>query len=242
MTGCDRYGDLVAGYGFDALEAAERARFEAHLPGCPRCREAVTEVQRLRPLLDLAGGVEAATPEPPAMLEASVLAAIPHTGTFRPRRRNRGEHPHATSRRSPRRRLVPVLAAAVLIAILAVTVPGPGSPTPAGFRLRLASSGLQPHASAVALVRYRPWGTQVDLSVEHLAPTRGKEIYEAWFVSPHGRMSAGTFTVGASGHVQVTLAAAAHRGGYRMLGITLEPDGLHPGHHGPNVLRTRLPT
>jgi hypothetical protein len=247
MNGCDRYADLVAGYGFDALTPDEQARFVAHLPGCLECAEAVSELRALRPLLDLAGGVEATSPEPPAMLEASVLAAIPRQPTTgrltRPSlRRSRPGAPATVARPSRGRRLVPVLALAALVTILGVSVLAPGRSAPSGFTLTLADSGVQPRAHAVALIRYRPWGTEVELSVKHLAPTRGPEIYEAWFVSPYGRMSAGTFTVGASGHAQVTLAAGAHRGGYRTLGITLEPDGLHPGRHGPNILRARLPT
>jgi anti-sigma-K factor RskA len=61
-----------------------------------------------------------------------------------------------------------------------------------------------------------------------------------WFVSPHGRVSAGTFTVGTQGHVTVTLASAAHAGQYRTLGVTLEPDGLNPARRGPNILHANL--
>lgn len=49
-----------------------------------------------------------------------------------------------------------------------------------------------------------------------------------WFVSPGGRVSAGTFTVGTSGHATVTLATAGHPGQYSTLGVTLEPAGSTP--------------
>jgi len=151
--------------------------------------------------------------------------------------------PRPGGRRHPRTRRLgaAALAASVLsaCAILVWLLALPG--TPSGLRLLLRPSGRQPGARAVALLRPRPWGTEVDLHALRLSPTRGEEVYEVWFVSARGRLSAGTFRVGPRGRAAVTLAAAARIGQYRSLGVTLQPDGLHPGRVGPNILRGRLP-
>ncbi|HET8980130.1 MAG TPA: anti-sigma factor [Solirubrobacteraceae bacterium] len=254
MNGCDRYGTMVAARAFDALEPAEAQAFDAHLASCPACREALTACETLPILLDLAGGVDTQIPAPSPLLEASVVAGVGALSPPRRRRRSTPGRRTAPQRRpahgSARRARRPALVLAAVLALLVLTgalIAGPlaGERQPAALRasvsVRMLGSGAEPGAAATATLRYRRWGTAVDLQVSHLAPTRGEEIYELWFVAPQGRLSAGTFTVGATGRAQVTLAAAAHPGHYRMLGITLEPDGIHPGRHGPNILRAPLP-
>ncbi len=246
MSRCREVELLLAAHAFAALEPDEHEAVETHLAGCADCRRTYNQLSELPSLLDLAGSTEARIASPPPLLEASVLAALPAGGEEhgRSRRRptfvrRRSHHRTAKGGRGMRvRSLAPALAAVLALVVVAVIQLPASSPQPS--RLTLAPSPLAPASRAVAILRSRPWGTEVDLQAQHLAPTHGTQIYEMWFVSPGGRVSAGTFTVGTSGHATVTLATAAHPGQYSTLGVTLEPDGLNPARRGPNILHAIL--
>lgn len=66
--------ELAALYAVDALEPAEQATFEAHLPECARCQAELTDYAEVTAHL-----AEAVAQEPPPALRATVLGAIHHT-------------------------------------------------------------------------------------------------------------------------------------------------------------------
>ncbi|MFF0905678.1 UNVERIFIED_CONTAM: anti-sigma factor [Kocuria sp. CPCC 205316] len=66
--------DLAALYAVDALESAEQAFFETHLPGCPRCQAELADYAEVTAHL-----AEAMAQQPPPALRATVLDAIHHT-------------------------------------------------------------------------------------------------------------------------------------------------------------------
>ncbi|MHB8657809.1 MAG: anti-sigma factor domain-containing protein [Solirubrobacteraceae bacterium] len=246
MRTCREIEMVLAAHAFGALEPHEHEEVEGHIAGCPACRRAYGQMHDLPGLLDLAGGTDASIAAPPPLLEASVLAALPVSG--RPGSRARlglvrrwlGQR-WTGERRDPRARvLAPALAAILAVVAIGTILLSAGPPAPA--ELTLTPSPLVPAARAVAILRPHPWGTEVDLRAEHLAPTRGTQVYEVWFVSLRGRVSAGTFTVGPQGRVTVVLASAARAGQYATLGVTLEPDGLNPARQGPNMLRAAVRT
>ena len=81
LPDADRYGEWDAAYVLGALSPAERAEFETHLAGCPRCQAAVSEIAGLPGLLSQVGPEDAARltdPRPedpaPATLLPTVLA------------------------------------------------------------------------------------------------------------------------------------------------------------------------
>ncbi len=93
MDDNDRYAMWDAAYVLGSLSAADRREFEAHLAGCPQCREAVAELSGVPALLSQLGGAEvasiqsinesspalrsgAATPEMSPELLPSLLAAV----------------------------------------------------------------------------------------------------------------------------------------------------------------------
>jgi anti-sigma factor RsiW len=92
--------DLTAAYALDALDADERATYEAHLPGCERCRE------ELASLLSVTGAlaVAAAGPEPPPGLRGRILEAA------------RAERQNVVPLRPRRGRWAPALGAAAAVA------------------------------------------------------------------------------------------------------------------------------
>lgn len=117
--------DLAALYAVDALEPAEQAAFETHLPGCPRCQAERADYAEVTAHL-----AQAVTEDPPPALRATVLGAIhgtafspAHSGIDRtevPVRSGPAEPPMAPvvsldTRRRRHRRLLAAAAAAVLV-------------------------------------------------------------------------------------------------------------------------------
>lgn len=244
MSACREFEVLLAAHAFAALAPEEHQAVEAHLAGCAECRRAYRQLTELPALLDLAGSTKACLASPPPLLEASVLAALPAGGQRRLRyrpsiARRRPQQGTATRWRGVSARSLALALTGVLALVVFGVTQLPVS-APHSVKLTLAASPLAPASRAVATLRPHPWGTEIDLQAQHLAPTHGTQIYEMWFVSPRGRVSAGTFTVGTQGHVTVTLASAAHAGQYDTLGVTLEPDGLNPARQGPNILHANL--
>jgi anti-sigma-K factor RskA len=70
MIGHERFDDLVAAYAVDAIDAAERPEFEAHLAGCEHCQRALADLRAVSAGLGLAAEPEA----PPVSLRARTLA------------------------------------------------------------------------------------------------------------------------------------------------------------------------
>ncbi|GAB2603588.1 anti-sigma factor [Kocuria himachalensis] len=66
--------ELAALYAVDALEPAEQAAFERHLPGCPRCQQELADYAEVTAHL-----AETVAQDPPPALRAAVLGAIHHT-------------------------------------------------------------------------------------------------------------------------------------------------------------------
>jgi anti-sigma-K factor RskA len=118
---------LTGAYAVDALDAAERERFEQHLSRCPSCAHEIAGMQETATRL----AVAVAGP-PPARLKAAVLTAAAQTRQHppvlnagpQPAALGRARHRHGGAR--PRRRFrlaVPVAALATAAAIaLGVTV------------------------------------------------------------------------------------------------------------------------
>jgi anti-sigma-K factor RskA len=65
----EHYEDIVAAYAFDTADALERQQFEAHLPTCASCREALDDLRRVSAGL----GLSVDPVEPPAALKARVM-------------------------------------------------------------------------------------------------------------------------------------------------------------------------
>ena len=133
-------------YVLGAADGAERARVEAHLPGCPSCQ---AELMKLAPLPGLLAGVPAdmrAQPAPPG--------------------RTGGRHASAGTRVRPARRRR-AIAAAACVAAAAGTAGGiwltatGAAPRPATVTL----SGTNPatHVSATVVLTATSWGSSIQL-------------------------------------------------------------------------------
>jgi hypothetical protein len=92
--------------------------------------------------------------------------------------------------------------------------------------------------TATATVQLKPTvsGTRVRLRATGLAPTRSDEVYEVWVIRDGKRISAGTFSVGPSGKIDVELTTAARVGDRDQIDITHQPDVREPERPGRSVL------
>jgi hypothetical protein len=135
-------------YVLGAADGAERARVEAHLPGCPACQ---AELMKLAPLPGMLAGVPSdmrAQPDPPGR---TAKRPAPTRARIGPARRWRAIAAVAC-----------LAAAAGTAGGLWLTAPG-AAPRPATVTL----SGTNPatHVSATAVLTPTSWGTSIQLRI-----------------------------------------------------------------------------
>jgi hypothetical protein len=133
-------------YVLGAADGAERARVEAHLPGCPACQ---AELMKLAPLPGMLAGIPGdmlAQPDPPGRTAGRPAPAGPR---IRPARRWRA------------------IAAAACVAAAAGTAGGiwltatGAAPRPA--TVTLSATNPATHVSATAVLTPTSWGTSIQL-------------------------------------------------------------------------------
>jgi hypothetical protein len=197
--------DLLGPYVMGTLEPYEEREIEDHLEGCASCGE---EAQELRLAHERLADLAYSTGAPPEDLRARVVAGIPW---------------HEASRRVPTW-VAAVAAAFCVLAVLAVII------TPDLFGGRaMASANLSPTVRAPGAggeVSIRGTGENMEMRLEAwgLPPCKSEQYYELWFVEGDERVSAGSFTVGQSGRVDVTLNAPIFAASYPTVGVTAEYD------------------
>jgi hypothetical protein len=180
-NGCREWRELLGAYALGHLEGDERAGLEAHLEGCPGCRE---ELATLAPVAQMLPHADPArfelAPTPPPELGRRIAATI------------EGEKQRTEQRR--RRRLFGGLAfggvtAAAVAAVLLLFVFGGSGSTDAGQPVQFTdlpegisiSATLEPHA----------YGTEIHMYV-HGVPSG--TLCRVWLKGPGGASyPAGTF-------------------------------------------------
>jgi anti-sigma-K factor RskA len=201
--------ELTAGYALDALDADERARFEAHLAGCERCREELQGFWRVAGAL----GHAADGPAPPPSLRERILEQA------------RSERAVVVPLR--RRLALPALsAAAAVAAVLAVAI---------GVWAIGTSRDLDDARDAIAVLSdpnartfssangeadlvVTPTG-EAALVVRRLAPAPAGKDYEIWVIANGAARRAGLFE-------QPGVARLTQRvDPGQTVAVTLEPDG-----------------
>jgi hypothetical protein len=197
--------NLLGPYVMGALGTREEREVEDHLRECAGCREEASDLRLVHErLLDLAYATEA----PPQDLEERVVAGIP--------------------RRQDRRRLPSWVAAVaavfcVLVVIGAIFVPDlPGGQALASATL--TPTDRAPDAGGEVSIKDAKGNMEVRLEAWGLPPCEDDQYYELWLVKGEERVSAGSFTVGQSGRVEVNMNAPDLTGSYSAAGITYEHD------------------
>jgi anti-sigma-K factor RskA len=194
--------DLLGPYVMGALEPYEEREVEDHLEGCASCRE---EAQELRLAHERLADLAYSTKAPPGDLKARVVAGIPR---------------HEAGPRVP----TWVAAIAAAFCVLGVLI----APDLFGGQ-DLASANLSPTDRAPVAggeVSIQGTGENMEMRLEAwgLPPCKSEQYYELWLVEGDDRVSAGTFTVGQSGRVDVRLNAPNFAASYPTVGVTAEYD------------------
>lgn len=207
--------ELLGGYVLGALERREAALVRRHLRRCGDCRRTYERLASLPSLIDLLEPSEEGAPEPP------LVAGDPA--------RERARWRRWTWRRQPPLHLglAAVIALAAALAAVGSLSSGDGRPT-----IRLWG----PTATATVQLKPTVSGTRVRLRATGLAPTRSDEVYEVWFIRDGKRISAGTFSVGPNGKIDVELTTAARVGDRDQIDITHQPDVREHDRPGRSVL------
>lgn len=177
----------LASYVFGALAPEERRELDAHLAGCPGCRDELASFAGLPGLLSRLELTEAAgaTLLPPPSLLPSVLAAVESERASRTRQLTRWRLAAAGT-----------AAAAALVGVLTVTG---NSSAPVSERSLVAAAGVNSSGSVSMLAK--PWGTELRL---HLANLPAAEGFAAYAVDAAGvRTLASTWGPTPSGPVEV---------------------------------------
>ena len=194
--------DLLGPYVMGTLEPYEEREVEDHLQGCAGCREEAQELRLAHErLADLAYSIVA----PPEDLEARVVAGMP---------------PREAGRRVPSW----VAAVAAVFCVLAVITALNLFGDRAGAAANLSPTGRAPDAGGEVRIRGTGENTALRLTAWGLPACKSEHYYELWLVEGDERVSAGTFTVGKSGRVDVTLNAPNFAASYPSVGVTAEYD------------------
>ncbi|MBM0123925.1 anti-sigma factor [Pimelobacter simplex] len=229
---------LSGAYAVDALDDAERARFEAHLAQCAECRD---EVDGLREAAAVLGGAEAI--EPPAALRDRVLEEITQIRPLPPQSTPApGGAPVELA--AARRRLRPLrsgrtghllLVAAVLVLVAAAgglllrpwADDSPREPgLTAAERVLAAADATSvdkrfPDGSTATVVISRSEGRAV-IRTTDMAPAPDGKVYELWLQTPAGEMERAGLMPDLRDATVLLEGDASRATG---VGITVEPDG-----------------
>jgi hypothetical protein len=182
------------------LEPYEEREVEDHLQRCASCKQEAQELRLVHErLADLAYSTEA----PPKDLRARVVAGIP--------RREAG-------------RRVPIWVAAVAAAFCVLAVLGVIITPDPRASANLSPTGRAPVAGGEVSIRGTGENMEMRLEAWGLPPCKSEQYYELWLVEGHERVSAGSFTVGQSGRVDVRLNVPGFAGSYSKVGVTAEYD------------------
>jgi hypothetical protein len=203
MTGCQHIRQSLGVYVLGAIDPAERAAVDAHLPGCAECREELAGLAGLPALLGRVPPVEA----------ARIAGSDFDIERLTPGDEGGGEPVGAGDtltpllgriaqrRRMNRWRALTAAAAVVLIAagsaIGAVTMSGSPGSSPSlaapGHGQRAAATDAASQARAVVWYAGMPWGTSLDTEVSGIP---AGTTCQFWVLGSDGRRwQAGGWTV-----------------------------------------------
>ena len=189
----------LGSYVLGSLEPADRAALDAHLPGCPACREELASYAALPALMSRLSidQVHRPTPEVPPTVPPTILnraldtVAVDRAGTL-------------TQLHRWRRATILSAAAATIVAVLfGATLLHTQTPSPPEGTPLIATAGVS--ASGSASLQAKPWGTAVSLQLQGLPQG---DSFTAWVTAPNGTRSiAATWTPSPDGHATLTGAA-----------------------------------
>jgi anti-sigma-K factor RskA len=244
----------LAAFALGGLEAEETAEIRHHLDSCPDCQSELEELRKVNRALEAAPPPAA----PPAYLKGEILSRVraeqlspsnkegtEETSSLEEQRRS--HRPSRFNRFKELRIVLPSVAAAALVAVMALGVffgflreETPVAtiqliPTPQ------EAAGLNGYWG-VAEIRPQPSGNQqVELKLNNFEEPKPGSYYELWFVSGEKRISAGSFTSVGRGETRVLLNAPPEASNYHTLLITEEHVGKGPAPGREVALKGDMP-
>jgi hypothetical protein len=154
---CREWREALGAYALGQAGEEERARIDAHLEGCPACREELASLAPVVGMLPLADPDRfGPAPEPPAELGAQIAATIEAERAGRRRRRRRGFG----------LALGGATAAVAAALALFVSLPGGGG----GPGRDVAFRSLPPGVEIDARLLPHPYGTEIEMYVSGIRP------------------------------------------------------------------------
>jgi len=147
----------LGSYVLGSLDPADRAAIDAHLPGCPACREELASYAALPALMSRVSIDQLrqhSPPVPPAVLSRALDAvALDRAGTLTQLHRWR------------RATVLSVAAAAIVAVLFGATLGHTRTSSPPEGTALVAAAGVS--ASGSALLQAKPWGTAVGPPQRH---------------------------------------------------------------------------
>ena len=212
---------LVGLYVVDALDDDERARFEAHLAGCPACQQEVAEFRSTTGRLS-----QLMAERPPESVRAAIMARVATTP-----QESAPPPPDelAARRRSPMRFVAPALAVAAAVIALVLGIGWISSHRALDRQEAISAVLTAPDAKSVDLggegtmrVVYSPTLDRSVVVADGLADLPSDSTYALWFIGPGGPDEAALFRT-SGGRATKVLPRTPE--GYQALGVTKEPAG-----------------
>lgn len=198
MTDHDDARIALGAYVLGALEPAERHAVEGHLRACTTCRDELSRLSVLPPLLERLSVDEATASHHDVQGEVGrSLAELSAAEHSRVRRQVRWWQAAAAA-----------LAMVAAVVALAAWQPWRQAPNRLVERVVATSEQGEDVRGTVAALAWE-WGTTVEIEVEHLPPA---DAYEIWTVSRNGRrQKAGVWGPTAGSGARVRGASAIQR-------------------------------
>jgi anti-sigma-K factor RskA len=228
-----RVHELSGAYVLDALDQAERERFERHLRRCPGCAEDVRQMTSTATALALAVAAE-----PPPGLKQRVLAAAAATPQLPPlpsaaARRRRGRHV-TRSAWFPRLALgVAAVGVAAAVALAVVTVSTQDRLNTVQAQNQALAGVLAAPDAQIATARSSTGGTatvvlsyaqqKMIFTSSGLPRLPNAKVYELWLLSTGSAVPAGLLPQPTDGKTAPVLASGLTSAD--KVGVTVEPAG-----------------
>lgn len=233
--------DQLSAYALDCLDAAEKARVDAHLKGCEICR---LELQTYREIVDVLP-LAMLESDPPPGLKGQILQRASQTRKTSPAQASPSWWEQLAGYL---RRGAPAwgLASLVLILLLGVNnlflwqrVNQLESSAQIPF-ISVSMTGTEVSPGASGLLVISKDGEHGTLIVDGLAALDPNLQYQLWLIRDEQRTNGGVFSVDQEGYGSLWISSPRPLASYSGFGITIEPAGGSSGPTGDKVLGGEL--
>ncbi len=265
QTNCTDILDLIPEYAFGLTDEVTARRVEAALPTCPEAARQLAEYRQMQAAMR--EDVPEIAPPPTLGLRLrealSVEADIAPSTVIRQAPRSTSSPTPTVPPRSPRRTLLlPLIAAAALIALVITNVYWLSRVNSLSTQMQDATALLaqlrdgtfsvrnaeslelvqlaNENTNSFAMIMWDKESTTGLIYTRDFPELQSGKVYQLWLANEDGRISGGTFTVTPDGEGALIFTAPRSIGDYDRAGVTEEPEGGSPGPTSPAVVSGTL--